>query len=565
MVNKSLKYISLIILIFCLTSEFNCLARKGPAVVQVDKVTTCILFQRELHLEIARSPKSKSNDAMELYVLTNYQNNRSYLKKKGFRSSNPVYRYKWNQLTCLGKKLLIKSIFPEDRLVDAGWEHQTTYSGSHGETLWRLGVWFTGNGGNSKRIAKHNKINPNALPLGKTILIEREILDTCFKDIQQYPIQVGDLVFRRDSKGEYAEFQLPGGQAIYSQVLKFTPRVTASEVLEASREILKRSNLKNFRTIPSNYTLKIPSDLISAQFLPPSNPRRLQFEKTAKESGKFKPSEKADSLNGVTVFLDAGHGGVDPGAIGKGNVKEDEYAYDVMCRVKRILENETRARVFTTIKDLETGYAPRESTTLSSGKNKERIMTDPEYQIQDAGVALNLRWMLCNYLFKNKCSTKSRDEKAVFTSFHADSLHRNASGLMVYIPGADYYRGSVRKTAKVYRRRKEAKKHSSVKTSRSGRLKAEGFSNALAQNIKQKCDEMHLKMHSNQPIRKHVIRRGKAWVPAILRYTEIPTRVLVELANLQNPEDLQRIRDPKFREKLARMYVDALKEHFSQP
>jgi N-acetylmuramoyl-L-alanine amidase len=134
---------------------------------------------------------------------------------------------------------------------------------------------------------------------------------------------------------------------------------------------------------------------------------------------------------------------------------------------------------------------------------------------------------------------------------------------MIYIPGADYYRGSIDKTSRVYTRRKEAKGETKVRTNRSERLKAEGFSKSFAVELERLCDDMNIKMHSNQPTRKFVIRKRKTWVPALLRYCRIPTRVLIELANLQNSEDINRIKQPAFRDKLARMYVEALKNHYS--
>lgn len=539
-------------------------AAGGPAVLRIDKTITVLLFQRELYLEIRQSPVSERKTAMSDYIDAAFQNNAAYLKTKGFRSTTPVYRYPWSTLSCRGKVLVVKALFPEDSLTTRGWEHTVTYGGSHGETLWRIGLWFTGSGANGNAIARKNGIDPRKLAVGSTIIVDTSMLDPCFRNSERYPVEVGDLMYRLDKYGVFAEYRLLSGQTIYSQVLRFTPRVTAVEVMEASEAILKRSGLRDFHTIPANFSLKIPADLVSPQFLPPNHPRRIQFESTDRESSKFKPNQKAKLLRGITIILDAGHGGVDPGAMGRGGVKEDEYAYDVMCRVKRILERETEATVFVTIKDDETGFEPRAEKLLGSGRNREKILTNPSYSIEDVGVALNLRWFLTNYIFDTKCNSKTRDEKVVFTSFHADSLHPSASGLMVYIPGADYYTGSIRKTASVYTRRREVKHRNSVSTSRSERLKAEGFSRAFAQRIEQQCETMGLKMHSEQPTRKFVIRRGRSWVPAILRYCQVPTRVLVELANLQNSGDVKRIKDEEFRETLARMYVEALKNHFSE-
>ncbi len=557
------KTLIIVIAIFSF-SVCNILSSSSPFVFQIDNTLTVLLHQREIYIEIASKPENGCQASMDQYVESTYKNNKRYLIKKGFRSSTPVYRMPWDSLSCMGKTLAIKTLFPKDSLENDGWKHIVTYGGSHGETLWRISSWFTGSGAHANQLAKANRLNPQKMGVGNVIKISLDKLDPCFSATVDYPISVDELVFQTDKEGLYAEYTLLAGQTIYSLVLKYTPRVTANEVMTASRLILSRSKLKDFHSIPANTILKIPADLISPQFLPPSDPRRIQFETTARESGQFKSHHVAQALQGVTVILDAGHGGVDPGAIGIGGIKEKEYVYDVMCRVKRILETETKAAVYVTIKDEEIGFEPRNTQNLSSGKNMERILTTPVYSIENSGIALNLRWILANYLFTNLHEAKTRNEQVVFTSFHADSLHSSAQGLMVYIPGADYYTGNLKKTDQVYLSRKEAKSgNNQVSHTRKDRLRAEGYSMGLAEQIKKQCAKAKIPMHSNQPIRKFVVRNKKCWVPSILRYCKVPTRILVELANLQNSNDVKRIKDPEYRESLARMYVDALKEHFS--
>jgi N-acetylmuramoyl-L-alanine amidase len=536
----------------------------SPAVVRVDDTVTVLLLSREIYIEIVASPKRSRNTAMDQFVQTSMHNNRRFLIRQGFRSSSNVYRMPWKHLTCKGKQLAIEHLFPKDSLKDDGWEHFVTYSGAHGETLWRISDWFTGSGTHANKLAQLNRTNPQRLGIGTKILIPDDMLISCFRTVYDYPIVVNDLTYNMDSEGVYAEYTLLAGQAIYSLVLRYTPRVTASDVMSASRTILDRSGLKDFHAIPVNTVLKIPADLISPQFLPPNDPRRLQFEATARESSQYRPDQVAKALKGVTVILDAGHGGVDPGAIGIGGIQEKEYAYDVMCRVKRILEKETRATVYVTIEDEETGFVPRQERLLNPGNNREKILTNPPFFISDSRIALNLRWLLVNSYFLSH-SASNRNERVVFTSFHVDSLHPSVEGLMVYLPGADYYTGSTRLSASVYMRRKEAQggRHA-VSTTRKERLRAEGYSKSFADQIIAQCLESVIPLHPNQPVRRFIVRRRRSWVPALLRYSRVPARVLIELANLQNPDDVERIMDPDYRESLARMYVSALKAHFSE-
>ena len=65
----------------------------------------------------------------------------------------------------------------------------------------------------------------------------------------------------------------------------------------------------------------------------------------------------SDEMKGSVFYLVSGHGGPDPGAIGKfvdGDLHEDEYAYDITLRLaKRLTEN--GAKVHMIIKDKDDG------------------------------------------------------------------------------------------------------------------------------------------------------------------------------------------------------------------
>ena len=55
-----------------------------------------------------------------------------------------------------------------------------------------------------------------------------------------------------------------------------------------------------------------------------------------------------------------------------------------------------------------------------------------------------------------------------------------------------------------------------------------------------------------------VIRSGREWVPAILRYNRIPARVLVEICNLNNPEDRKLLRTREYRDGVAEALLEGL-------
>src|SRR5207253_859982 len=84
----------------------------------------------------------------------------------------------------------------------------------------------------------------------------------------------------------------------------------------------------------------------------------------------------------------------------------------------------------------------------------------------------------------------------------------------------------------VYASRQEVREAPRVSFSRRERIKAEGVSRDLADNIVRAFRAASLPLHAFQPVRRNVIRGGREWVPAILRYNRIPARALVEVCNL---------------------------------
>lgn len=121
----------------------------------------------------------------------------------------------------------------------------------------------------------------------------------------------------------------------------------------------------------------------------------------------------SDRLKGACFFLSSGHGGPDPGAVGKiGNIElhEDEYAYDIMLRLARALMTEG-ATVHIIIQDAEDGI--RDDKYLSNSK-RETCMGDaiPSNQTQ----RLQQR---CDKINALSAKAKEKYQRSVF--IHLDS------------------------------------------------------------------------------------------------------------------------------------------------
>lgn len=133
---------------------------------------------------------------------------------------------------------------------------------------------------------------------------------------------------------------------------------------------------------------------------------------------------------------------------------------------------------------------------------------------------------------------------------------------MVYIPGEKFLNGSFHRRGDVYSSRREVRESARASFSRQERMKAEGVSRDLAEKIVAAFRKASLPLHAFQPIRRNVIRGGKEWVPAILRYNRIPARVLLEICNLNNPEDRKLLVTRQYRERVAQALVSALVDFY---
>jgi N-acetylmuramoyl-L-alanine amidase len=260
------------------------------------------------------------------------------------------------------------------------------------------------------------------------------------------------------------------------------------------------------------------------------------------------------------VILDAGHGGRDVGTA-HDDVWESNYVYDVACRLRRILEKESAAKVSMTTKSKQQGFTIADSNVLE-GAGDHYVQTTPRYLLDDAIVGVNLRWYLANSIFRTALRNGTAKEKVVFLSIHADSLHPSLRGAMAYIPGAPFVTGSYRKKGDIYLTRAEVREQPSVTHSREEALIAEGLSRNLADSVIASFGAKGLAVHPYEPVRDNVIRGGKEWVPAVIRHNQIPTRLLLEVCNLGNTRDRKLIQTKKYRQQLAEAIYQGLVDYY---
>lgn len=452
------------------------------------------------------------------------------------------------------QRRVIETLFPGDYADDAGWWHRVTYQDTPGfESWWNLADWFTGRGRN------YNFLEPIAVNNdfvgtprnGQVLFIPRDLLKDQFKTPSPArpgreplkPITIGDLRYGVDSEGEYAAYHMKQGETIHVNVIgRFTSVRGEAAVDHAVARVLDRNAITDPRRVMPGQEIRIPLDMLAPAYQPRSG----------------------SGLDGIVIILDAGHGGGDPGKE-HGDVFEDEITYDIVLRIRQRLESTTHARVLTTVLDPDHDGKPTSASTFLHDQD-ELLLTTPNYNPTNTTMSVIMRAFLVNHLFREAVQAGTPKENILFASIHVDSLPERLSGTMVYIPGAAH-RGDVETFDNpVYQEYKEAQGFESITITAPERqdaeVRARKFAEGLLQSLRQHQPPITVSA-SEKPIRDIIIQSASSrYIPGVIRNTIVPTRVLVETANVQNPQDRANLIDPAWRQAYAEAFVDALFTYF---
>ena len=466
--------------------------------------------------------------------------------------------------------MVLVNLFPDDRFEDDHWIHRAR-SGRlavYSEGMWQVAEWFTGQGERFAELMAINGLDSPELRRGQEIRIPVALLHPALRPGERSAD--GSLVYGTDSDGPYAGYRLRPGEALYSAVVaRYTGRTSADDVVQLATQIAGRSGIDDMRDIPVGYLVKIPFDLLEPEFLPAGHPRRREAEQEQArlaEALAAKPVPGATGLAGVVVLLDPGHGGKDLGTMNH-DIWEHDYVYDVTCRLKRILEQQSAARVVLTLEDKESGCTPSNREPLK--KNLQgTVLTTPPFlakQNGEARIGVNLRWYLANSVYRRETRGGTDADRIVFVSLHADARHPSLRGAMVYVPGARYRTKTYGHSGPPYDRYAEVREKPLVRFSYKNRIRSEAVSRKLAAAILDgfRSERLAVPTKSN-PVRDRVIRGRRQYVPAVIRNNEIPAKVLVEMVNLSNRDDAAVLATATDRERLARALARGLFDHFGE-
>ncbi len=223
-------------------------------------------------------------------------------------------------------------------------------------------------------------------------------------------------------------------------------------------------------------------------------------------------------LTGKVFYLVSGHGGPDPGAIGKygsHSLCEDEYAYDVTLRLARLLIKDG-AKVYIITRDPNDGI--RSGKILNCDTDERHWGDTPMHHYQKPRLTQRSDIINSLYAANIKKGVPAADQKVII--IHIDSRATNQRVDVFFY-------------------------HQEDKTE----------SRQTAKNLMQTFKAYYKKYQPNRSYFGRIIYRDLFMIENC-----IPTTIYVELGNIRHPVDLQRILLEKNRQLVAQWMLEGLRK-----
>ena len=488
----------------------------------------------------------------------------------------------------------LKAVFFKDKPGIGYWKHRVTFAW---ETTSMIAGLFTKEGIKAGHLVRYNKMRNkgNILKKGDVIKIPWKWIspELSLRQVSLKP----PLKLKQDKSGKlFAHYQMKHGETLYSSVvIRFTGRLLNDEVNQVANKLLKLNNISDAKLIQSRQKIRIPLEWLSEEFLvfqtndvsstktsvkktKKKKTKKIKSSKVAVSKKKLKQgksiqkavaqktkSKRKNNVHKIHVILDSGHGGRDPGATAgsrknKDIIYEDEVVYDISKRMSKLFKKQGII-VHPTLAD------PNQKQPIRYLSNRhdrdEHLLVTPRYLTRNARIGVNMRVYLVNHIFQQLRKKKVPSDNILFISLHGDALHSSLSGAMVYYPDHRLRRGRFILSSKIYRNRKEY--ISKLTYNQRDNIYSEKLSKSFGKVIINQFSKLKLRTHRvSSAVRGYLYRKGKKTLPAVLRYSKVPTSVLVEIANLNNRLDRRDLLKSITRQKIAKAITNSVTAHFDR-
>ncbi|MCX8064542.1 MAG: N-acetylmuramoyl-L-alanine amidase [Candidatus Hydrogenedentes bacterium] len=572
-------------------------------------------YSSHIRAELAPGISVVSHPSYKIFIEVNSNNAKNLNQWLSSNLKNPqdasIYKKATSFVVPLNKlkeslyPSIFSKLFMKDQITSDGWVHIVP----NGYTLTQyelslISLAFTGTTENATKIISHPLNKGIKLPLREKnkIVIPLELLLSEIKkekkqDSNLYPPLVAitpqeqsslqnspsqspqvslsnqeqlkiihpELKYGKDSHGEFYSYKIKKGESIYKHVLpKFTNCKSEREKIAVSKNILRRSGLDSEKKLKEGTAIKIPVKYIKPEIL--KGNLYSQGELSTTKVGSDTTTKSKENLENIVVIIDPGHGGKDHGAPKYfEKIFEDELNYDIAVRLMKYLQENTSAKVYITLRDNSQGFESYSCKAFIHDTD-EFILVTPEHNPKDRNSSAHLRWILANSIMRKHEKRGIPREKMIFVSIHFDSLPKNYRGTRIFIPSASYRAQieSPRSKTINFHSFAEWKDNKPRMLSASEKIRDETYSRKFAELLAKKCKNKGIVTYNmGNPIQELINKSPKStFVPAVLRNTEIPTKVLIESANLNNPLDLSNFSDPDCRQKFAEAIAESIIDYF---